>query len=238
MGREVLKLCMDGYGGAEAVAGVDVNADATCPVPCAAKFEDIQCAADCIVDFSHHSSTMQLLDYACAAKLPVVIATTGQTEEEMQRIQEAAKEIPVFLAANFSMGIAVLRELVQKTVAAFPDADVEIIEQHHNRKLDAPSGTAMSIAEAIKQVRTNAVFQLGRSGMQKRQKNEVGIHAVRMGNVVGIHEVLISTANQTITLKHEAHSRALFAEGALTAAGFLVNRPAGLYDMNSLLSIL
>ena len=154
---------------------------------------------------------------------------------EHPSITKAAESIPLFFAANYSLGIALLIELARKTAAAMPDAEIEIVEIHHDRKVDAPSGTALAIADAIRQIRPESTVHSGRSGMGKRTPEEIGIHAVRMGNVVGIHEVMIGTQNQTITLKHEAHSRALFAEGALAAADFLMGKPAGLYDMNSLL---
>jgi 4-hydroxy-tetrahydrodipicolinate reductase len=128
-----------------------------------------------------------------------------------------------------------LVELAKKAAAAMPDADIEIVEKHHNRKVDAPSGTALMIANAIQTVRRGTQLLLGRSGMTKREPNEIGIHAVRMGNIIGEHEVLIGTDSQTITIKHEAHSRSLFAEGAVAAAAFLVAQPAGLYDMKSML---
>jgi 4-hydroxy-tetrahydrodipicolinate reductase len=128
-----------------------------------------------------------------------------------------------------------LVELAKKAAAAMPDADIEIVEKHHNRKLDAPSGTALMIANAIRTVREKAQLVCGRSGMAKRTPEEIGIHAVRMGNIIGEHEVLIGTDSQTITIKHEAHSRSLFAEGAVAAAAFLVGQSAGLYDMKSLL---
>ncbi len=117
-----------------------------------------------------------------------------------------------------------------------PDAEIEIVEKHHDRKEDAPSGTALALADAVREVHTDATLHLGRAGMQKRTPNEIGIHAIRIGNVVGEHEVLIGTKNQTITLRHEAHSRALFAEGALSAAAFLIGKPAGLYGMKDLLA--
>ena len=132
--------------------------------------------------------------------------------------------------------VALLIELAKTAAAAFPEAEIEIIEKHHNRKLDAPSGTALAIADAVCEVRPNAFTVKGRSGNGKRDRAEIGIHAVRMGNIVGEHEVIVGTQNQTITLKHEAHSRALFAEGALSAARFLADRPAGLYDMKSMIS--
>ena len=126
--------------------------------------------------------------------------------------------------------------MAKKVAAAMPDAEIEIIEKHHDRKVDAPSGTALAIAEAIRSVRPEATIACGRSGFGKRTKEEIGIHAIRMGNLAGEHEVLIGTNNQTITLKHETHSRALFAEGALAAAAFLCGKPAGFYDMNSMLA--
>ena len=148
----------------------------------------------------------------------------------------ASREIPVFHSANMSLGIALLVELAKTTAKAFPDADIEIIEKHHNRKLDAPSGTALLLANAIKEIRKNAKFIFGRGGQAKREVEEIGIHAVRMGNIIGEHEVIIGTDTQTITLKHEAHSRALFAEGALAAADYLCGKSAGLYDMERMIS--
>ena len=133
-----------------------------------------------------------------------------------------------------SVGIALLCELAKTTALTFPDADIEIVETHHNRKLDAPSGTALMLAEAIESVRAGLNRVLGRSGMQKREKNDIGIHAIRMGNVIGRHEVIIGTDSQTITLTHEAHDRALFAEGAVTAALFLADKPAGYYTMQDM----
>ena len=124
---------------------------------------------------------------------------------------------------------------MKRAVALYPDAEIEIVEQHHDRKLDAPSGTALSLFNAVKEVRPNAVANLGRSGMGKRTEDEVGIHAVRMGNIVGIHEVMIGTQNERITLKHEAFSRGVFADGSVKAAVFLAGKPAGLYDMKDLL---
>ena len=143
--------------------------------------------------------------------------------------------IPVFHSANMSLGIALLVELAKMTAKTFPDADIEIIEKHHNRKLDAPSGTALLLANAIKEIRTKAKLVFGRQGQAKREADEIGIHAIRMGNIVGEHEVIVGTDTQTVTLKHEAHSRALFAEGAMAAAAFLIGKPAGLYDMKRMI---
>ena len=201
---------------------------------CYTDINDFSGEADIIIDFSNHLGTKDLLDYAVKNNIPTVVATTGHTPEELALIEEAGKKIAVFHSANMSLGVALLCELAVKAAATMPDADIEIVETHHNRKLDAPSGTALMIANAIKSVREKAQFVFGREGMAKREKNEIGVHAVRRGNIVGIHEVLVSTDSQTITLKHEAHSRALFAEGAVSAAEFILGKPAGLYNMNNI----
>ena len=233
MGREV-RVCAERDEHSEIIAGVDpmIPADEIC-VP---SFEMCSADADVIIDFSHHSMTGALLDYAEAKKLPVVLATTGQTEEEKARIREAAKTVPVFLAANYSLGIATLTDLVKRAAALYPDGEIEIVEQHHDRKLDAPSGTALSLFNAVKEVRPEATANCGRAGQGKRTKDEVGIHAIRMGNIVGVHEVMIGTQNERITLKHEAFSRGVFAEGSLKAAAFLIGKAPGMYDMKDLLN--
>lgn len=191
--------------------------------------------ADMIVDFSHHSAVGELLDYACSRKLPVVIGTTGHTPEELEKIAAAAKQIPVFRSGNMSVGIALLVRLAKETAKVFPHAQVEIVETHHDQKLDVPSGTALMLAEGIKTVRPEAVYNIGRPDGGKRTPEEIGIHSLRMGNVVGIHEVLVTTGTQTITLKHEAHDRMLFAQGAMAAAEYLLGKTAGLYNMETML---
>ena len=235
MGKEVRKLCDASYRGSEFFAGVDVFAkgDEENVYPSLEAVANIN-EVDCIVDFSHHEATPKLLEYAVSKNVPVVLATTGHTDGEIALIREASAKIPVFYSANMSLGIALLVELAKKTAEAMPDAEIEIIEKHHNRKIDAPSGTALMIANAIKEVRPDSYANNGRSGQGKRTKNEIGIHAIRMGNIVGEHEVIVGTENQTITLRHDAHSRALFAEGALAAAAFIADKPAGIYDMKSL----
>ena len=238
MGREVLALSDSGYRGASVALGVDPMADGREAVPTYKSFNEIPASAevDCIVDFSHHSAIGSILEYAKEHRIPVVVATTGHTENEISEIKSAADYIPVFHSGNMSLGIALLCELAKTTAQAMPEAEIEIIEKHHNRKLDAPSGTALMLAESVREVRPEAYANLGRSGHGKRTHEEIGIHSIRMGNIVGEHEVIIGTPNQTITLKHEAHNRALFAEGALCAAEFLVKCPKGLYDMKSIVS--
>ena len=193
-------------------------------------------SADVVIDFSHHTAIFDVLAYAKRIGSAAVIGTTGHTPEEKAAIYAAAEEIPVFYAGNVSLGIAVLCRLVQEAVKFFPDADVEIVEVHHTRKVDAPSGTAHMLFNAVKAVRPDAVENCGRSGEGKRTKNEVGIHALRMGNVVGIHEVHINTGTQTLVLKHESGSRAMLADGAVDAAKFMVGKEKGLYDMESILN--
>ena len=190
--------------------------------------------ADVVIDFSHHSSVADVLAYAKEIGAAAVIGTTGHTTEEKQMIFDAAREIPVFYSGNMSLGIALLCQLTRRTVALFPEADVEIVEVHHNRKVDAPSGTRM-LFEAVKEARPEAVEHDGRSGECKREKNEVGISSLRMGNVVGVHEVFVCTPTQTITLRHEVHTRAMLAEGGVEAARFMVGKPAGMYNMKDLL---
>ncbi len=237
MGREVVKLCDNGYRGAVLAAGVDPNATGEESVVVYKSFEDAMPeGVDIIVDFSHHSATPGLLEFAEKTKLPVVLCTTGHTEDELALIGEAAKRIPIFHSGNMSLGIALLMETAKTVASHMPEAEIEIIERHHNRKLDAPSGTALMLAEAIKEARPETYSKLGRSGHGKRAFEEIGIHSVRMGNIVGVHEVIIGTPNQTITLKHEAHDRALFAEGALAAAEFLLGCVPGKYDMKSIVS--
>ena len=193
-------------------------------------------ASDVVVDFSHHSAVGDVLAYAKATGAAAVIGTTGHTQEEKTLIFEAAREIPVFYAGNVSLGIAVLCRLVKQAAAFFPDADIEIVETHHTRKVDAPSGTAHMLFNAIKEVRPNAWENCGRSGEGKRTKDEIGVHALRLGSVVGIHEVHIHTPNQSLTLKHESGSRAMLADGAVAAARFMEGKEKGLYDMESILN--
>ena len=214
MGREVKRLCQNNYRGSTLFGGVD---------PLSAEegvyksFSEIPADAeiDCIVDFSVHTSAPALLAFAAERKIPVVVATTGHTEEEKACMQAAAKETPVFFSANMSLGVALLVELCKNAARALPEADIEIVETHHNRKLDAPSGTALMLANALTAVRSDATIQCARAGQMKRVPGEIGIHAVRRGSLVGIHEVHFSTETQTLPLKRtllylpQRHSQSL-----------------------------
>ncbi|MBP3685133.1 MAG: 4-hydroxy-tetrahydrodipicolinate reductase [Oscillospiraceae bacterium] len=218
--------------GDEVVGKVSIDGENNVPKT----FADLgKVEADVVVDFSHHTAVADVLAYAKEIGAAAVIGTTGHTAEEKALIYAASEEIPVFYAGNVSLGIAVLCRLVKDAVKYFPDADVEIVEIHHTRKVDAPSGTAHMLFNAVKEVRPNAYENCGRAGEGKRTKDEVGVHALRMGNVVGIHEVHINTGNQTLTLKHESGSRAMLADGAVAAARFMEGKGKGLYNMESIL---
>ena len=219
----------------ECVAFVDIKYDEGRGANEYQKIADVKEKADVIIDFSFHGLTSEITEYAKKTSTPVIIATTGQTDEEKEIIQNASKEAAIFYTGNMSVGIATLCDIVKKVVSVFPDADVEIVETHHNRKLDAPSGTAKMLFDAVKEARPNAYANCGRSGLCKREKDEVGITSIRMGNIVGIHEVIVGTNTEQITLKHEAYDRALFADGAMKAAEFMCGKGAGLYTMKELL---
>ncbi len=197
-------------------------------------FDKVEGKADVIIDFSFHTLVKSVLDYAVKSETPVLIATTALDDEDKKAVARAAQKIPVFLAANMSVGVALLADFAKRAAAMFPDADIEIVEAHHNRKVDAPSGTAVMLANAIKEVRPEAEYVYGRGGEAKRNKNEIGIHALRMANIVGEHEVYITTESQQLVLRHNAYDRALFADGAIKAARFLCGKQAGLYTMQDM----
>lgn len=233
MGQMIKSLSDANFAGSEFAAGVspDVTVEGNGLYK---SFDKCTEEADVVVDFSFHTAVKGLLDFCVSRKLPVVIGTTAHTPEEKELIKEASKKIPVFATGNMSVGVAVLADLAKRTAAAFPGANIEIVETHHNQKVDVPSGTALMLANSIKEVRPEAVYNIGRHENGRRKPEEIDIHSLRIGNVVGIHEILVSTGNETITLKHEAHSRALFGEGALRAAAFICTKGPGLYDMKDM----
>ncbi len=233
MGKHVINALQKN--GDECVALVDIKYDENRAPNEYTKISDVKERADVIIDFSFHGLTSDILEYAQKTNTPAVLATTGQTDEEKEMIKKASENVAIFYTGNMSVGIATLCDVVRRVVSVFPDADVEIIETHHNRKLDAPSGTAKMLFEAVKEARPDAYANQGRNGLCKREKNEVGINSIRVGNIVGIHEVIIGTETEQITLKHEAYDRALFADGAVKAGQFMCGRGAGLYTMKELL---
>lgn len=234
MGRMVTEKAEAGFAGAAVVALVDPYCPEGGAAGCYAALSAYDGPADVVVDFSHHSAAGELLNYCVSRALPAVIATTGQTEEELSMIAAASEKIPIFRSANMSMGVAVLADLAKRAAAAFPEADIEIVEIHHNQKLDVPSGTALLLADAVRAARPDATLLIGRHENGKRTNGEIGVHSLRLGNEVGTHEILISTGSEVLTLKHQISSRALFAEGALKAAAFLTGKPAGLYSMKDI----
>ncbi len=192
--------------------------------------------ADCVIDFSNHKATGEITAYCVKHNLPVLIASTGQTPEELNLIREAAKKVPVFLSPNMSIGVALLADLAEKVTRIFGSCDIELIEAHHNQKLDVPSGTALMLANRIKDAKESLTFNIGRHENGKRSGNEIGIHALRYGSEVGTHEIIFSNGLETITLKHDAKDRALFAKGALSAVKWLVTQKPGLYNMKDFLA--
>ena len=192
--------------------------------------------ADCVIDFSSHKATPEITAYCVRRNLPVLIAATAQTEQELALIHDAAKSIPVFLSPNMSIGVALLADLAERTAKIFGACDIELIEAHHNQKLDVPSGTAVMLAKRIQEAQDGLTLNIGRHEDGKRTQNEIGIHSLRYGSEVGTHEIIFSNGLETITLKHVAKDRSLFAKGALTAARWLVKQSAGFYGMRDLLS--
>ena len=218
--------------GEEVIARVDV----TFTAPEYSRLDDFTGEADCVIDFSNHKATHELLEYCIKKNLPVLIASTGQTQEELNEIHEAAKKIPVFKSPNMSIGVALVADLAKRVTKLFGECDIELIEAHHNQKLDVPSGTALMLAEEIKDVRDSASFNIGRHENGKRSPSEIGIHSLRYGSEVGTHEIIFSNGLETITIKHDAKNRALFAKGALEAARWLVKQSAGFYDMKNFIA--
>ena len=231
MGRQVAGLAEDEN--AVISCGVDVHAEQGGAFPLVPSFSLVQEEADVIVDFSRPECLPTLLEYAIKHKMPVVLAATGYNEEDLAAITKAAKEIPIFRSANMSLGVYVLKTLAHQAARLLPDFDIEIVEKHHNQKIDAPSGTALMLYDAVSQPDTVPVF--GRNGRtQKREKNEIGLHAIRGGTVPGEHEVGFYGPSEIVTLSHSAQDRSIFARGALKAARFIAGQQPGEYSMDDL----
>jgi len=241
MGRSVTEA-IEASGALRIVAGVDIGATAlgtVCSFPVYQNIEDFCGAADVIIDFSHHSALPSLIKYATEHSTPLVVATTGHSDEEKALMEEASQKVAIFFSRNMSIGINLLIEMCRRASAALgEDFDIEIIEKHHNNKLDAPSGTAMMIAEALRDEREcETEFVYDRHEVRKkRESREIGIHAVRGGTIVGEHDVIFAGNNEIITLSHTATSREIFANGALKAALFIADKSAGLYSMSDIIN--
>ena len=223
----------------EAVFGVDVNGAEDLPYPVFRSFEEAPDGADVVIDFSSPAALDDIIAYAQRTGCGLVLATTGYTPEQEEKVQKIAESLPVFRASNMSLGVNLLANLA-KEAAKFlgEDYDIEIVETHHNRKLDSPSGTALTLANEINSVRDNSLtYTYGRhEAKHRRERGEIGIHAVRGGTVVGKHEIMFLGTGEVITLAHESENKEVFVRGALRAAKFLTDKQSGLYDMTSIIA--
>ncbi len=240
MGEAVSKLVSE-RADTRIAAGIDINISAITAAsdyPVYQSISEFSGKADVIVDFSHHSSLPALLDHAVANSTPIVVCTTGHTENEIELLKKASQRTAVFYSGNMSIGINLLMALCKKASETLGTAfDVEIIEKHHNKKLDAPSGTAIMLADAIKDTRKETQYVYDRhTERRQRTTSEIGIHSVRGGTIVGEHEVIFAGNNEMITLTHTAMSREIFAAGAVRAATYVCDKPAGLYNMSDVIA--
>lgn len=236
MGNAVINLAKENDD-IEIIAGVDPKTNELC-FPVFTSFGDVTLIPDVVVDFSNVAVLEELLSFALKNKIPAIIATTGYNEEQIETIKSASKDIPIFFTANMSLGINVLCSLAEKAASVLGgDFDIEIVEKHHNRKLDAPSGTAIMLANAVNSVFEDTyTYEYDRHSKRRmRLKNEIGIHSVRGGTIVGEHEIIFAGHEEVISLSHSAQSKGVFAAGAIAAARFIVNAKPGLYDMSALL---
>ncbi len=220
-------------------AGFDKNITGEFAFPVFDKIEDIKEKPDVIIDFSIPIATLNILEYASKNNVPIVIATTGFTKEQEEKIKEYSKIIPIFKSANMSFDIMIMKKLVSWLAPLMKDTDIEIIEAHHNRKIDSPSGTAQMLADSINSALGNTLHcEYNRHDKhEKRDKNEIGMSSIRGGNIVGEHTVQFIGDFETFEIKHTSYSRNVFAEGSLKAANFIVNQKPGLYCMEDMANV-
>ncbi len=238
MGR-MITACVANRCDCEIVAGFDINTESSGGYPVYANPLNCDVQADAIIDFSHPSALSGVLQYAKEHKLPVVVATTGLSQEQINSVNAASTDVPVFFSANMSLGISLLAELARKAAAVLgEDFDVEILEKHHNQKIDAPSGTALLLADALKDALPyEAEYTFDRHAVrQKRDRKEIGFSSIRGGTIVGEHDVIFAGRDEVLTLSHSAASKEVFAVGAINAAIFLTKQSAGYYSMKDLVA--
>lgn len=238
MGRAVVRVC-ETNDNVKIVAGYDVNTASTNDFEVYSNLNDVKEIFDVIIDFSHPAVFDSIIEYSTKTNTPAVICTTGLSGEQIKRLDEAAKSAPIFFSANMSIGVNLMIDLVCKAAKVLEsNFDIEIIEKHHNLKLDAPSGTALAIADAISgAVSYNPEYVYDRhSFRKKREKQEIGIHAVRGGTIVGEHDVIFAGNDEIIEIKHSAASKEVFAVGAVKAAIFMKDKQNGMYNMKDLIS--
>lgn len=233
-----MKVCVVGYGAMGHIVGDLLASELAYPVGLECEYktlEETDKAFDCIIDFSNPANLDMIVSYALKYKTPVVFATTGYTEAELLKIEELSKEVPVLRSANFSLGVILLNRLVKEITPILKDSfDIEIIEAHHHHKVDSPSGTAKMLLNSA-EASTGFTPNYERLGYSPRKPNEIGVHSIRGGSIVGEHEVLYCGEDEVISLKHSAQSKKIFAVGAIKAAHFLVKQPVGYYDMEDVL---
>lgn len=236
MGQEVAKQ-VDKTEGFTVLSGIDRLDTGDNKFPVYTSYENITEMPDIIIDFSVPEATFKALEFASKNNIPIVIATTGFTDEQTNKIKEYSKTIPIFKSANMSFEINLMAKIVAQMATLINDADIEIVEAHHNRKIDAPSGTALLLADSINSALDNKMnYEYNRHAKrEKRSKNEIGIHSIRGGNIVGKHTVSFYSDDEYFEITHNVSSRSVFAKGAVKAADFLVHKAPGLYDMNNLI---
>ncbi len=237
MGKTIYK-CVSEREDCKIIAGIDMNTEKYADFEIFSSPSEMTEKPDVIIDYSHPSTLKGLLEYSLATGTPLVLATTGYSEEQIAEIKKAAEQVPVFFSWNMSLGINLLVGLSKKAAEILGGQfDIEVIEKHHNQKIDAPSGTALMIANAINETLDNKYSYMydRHSQRKKRDKNEIGIHAVRGGTIVGEHEVIFAGTDEVITLSHSAASKTVFAVGSINAAVFIKDKSAGIYDMSNLI---
>ena len=237
MGNAVIN-CVDAYDDCKIVAGVDINTKVNHNFPVFDNINKVD-KADVIIDFSHPSCLSSILEYAVSTKTPVVIATTGLSVADVENIKAASKVVPIFFTFNMSLGVNLLVELAKTAQKVLGKGfDIEIVEKHHNQKIDAPSGTAIMLADALNEAADGRyTYEYNRQAKrEKRKENEIGIHSVRGGNIVGDHDVILAGTDEVITISHSAYSKNVFATGSVNAAVFLKGKTPGLYNMSDLVS--
>ncbi|MDE5582354.1 MAG: 4-hydroxy-tetrahydrodipicolinate reductase [Ruminococcus sp.] len=237
MGKTIYN-CVQNRDNCKVVAGIDLFTEQYADFPIVATPDELPVKPDVIIDFSNPASLDSLLKYCLSTGTPIVVASTGYSDEQIQKIKNASQQIPVFFTFNMSLGINLLVELAKKTASVLGDRfDIEIVEKHHNQKIDAPSGTAIMLANAINETLDDSKHYVydRHSRRQKRDRSEIGMHAVRGGTIVGEHDIIFAGNDEVITLSHSASSKTVFAEGSINASIFLKDQPAGLYDMSMLI---
>jgi len=239
MGRVISQIVKEDET-AKIVAGVDISGEQLLDYPVFSSITECDVEADAVIDFSSPAALQDILTVGIKKNLPLVLCTTGYDEEQLKQIAEAAKQVAVLRSANMSLGINLLLSLVQSAakVLAEADFDIELVEKHHNQKVDAPSGTALALADAINEALHNEYsYKYDRTAERaKREKKEIGISAVRGGSIVGEHEVIFAGTDEVIEIKHTAYSKAIFGKGAVSAAKFLTGKSAGLYSMKDVIA--